>query len=248
MKANNTKQNAATEVTTNSNIQTINKVTEEDINCFLHRLQKECKDLISTTTQFKKNKDIICKHLNISNNVYLSMLASYKRMKIDNISKENVQDKKTLKDFENVAKIVFKDLQTNAKYSEYTRKVTKECKDVNEFMNAFCKNYNNGQIITMQTLYNVEKCLIIKRYEIDPKPTYNKVFSLICNALDAFKNIRKNVVKEKEWELRKFVVGEIAGVYKFGEINPNTGRPKQGEKVDNYTNEDINNAVTFDNI
>lgn len=242
MKTTNSKQGTTKEVTT------INKVTEEQIGDFLGYLQKECKDLISTTTQFKKNKDIICSHLNISNNVYLSLLASYKRVKIENITKDNIQDKKTLKDFENVAKIVFKDLQTNTKYSEYTRMATKQCKDVNEFMNAFCKNYNNGQIITLQTLYNIEKCLIIKRYDIDTKPTYNKVFSLVCNALDSFKNIRKNAVKEKEWELRKFAPGEIYGVYKFGDVNPNTGRPKQGEKVENYTKEDILKAVTFDNI
>ena len=234
--------------TTNNNTRVINKVTEEQIGKFLTQLTKEQPDLISTTTQFKKNKEAICNFLNISNSVYVSILATYKQLKIENITKDNIKDKQTLRNFENVAKIVFKDLQTNTKYSEYTRKVTKECKDVNEFMNAFCKNYKDGQIITIQTLYNIEKCLIIKRYDIDPKPTYNKVFGLVCNALDTFKNIRKNTVKEKEWELRKFVVGEIYGVFKFGEINKNTGRPLQGEKVENYTEEDILKSTTFDNI
>ena len=230
------------------NVQTINNVTEEQIGKFLTQLVKDKKEWTETTTQFKKNKENICDYLNISNSVYISILATYKRNKIEQISKENKADKQLLKSFENVANIVFKDLQINPKYSEYTRLATKQCKDINAFMNAYCKNYINGQIITLETLYNVEKCLIVKRYNIDTKQSYAKVFSLICGALDTFKYIRQNNVKEKEWELRKYVAGEIYGVFKFGQINKNTGRPQQGEKVLNYTNEDITNVVPFDKL
>lgn len=229
-------------------MQTINNTNEEQIGKFLTQLAKDKKEWIETTTQFKKNKENICEYLNISNSVYVSILATYKRNIIEQISKENKADKQLLKSFENVANIVFKDLQTNTKYSEYTRLATKQYKNVNTFMNTYCKNYKDGQIITLETLYNVEKCLIIKRYNIDTKQSYAKVFSLICGALDTFKYIRQNNVREKEWELRKYVVGEIYGVFKFGDVNKNTGRPLQGEKVLNYTNEDVTNAFPFDKL
>ena len=231
-----------------NNMQAINTVTEEQIGNFLNQLAKNKKEWVETTTQFKKNKENICEYLNVSNSVYISILATYKRNKIEQISKENKADKQLLKSFENVANIVFKDLQTNTKYSEYTRLATKQYKDVNSFMNTFCKNYINGQIVTVETLYNVEKCLIVKRYNIDTKQSYSKVFSLICGALDTFKYIRQNNVREKEWELRKYVVGEVYGVFKFGDINKNTGRPLQGEKILKYTDEDLNSAVPFDKL
>lgn len=232
----------------NQAVNTINKVTEEHIGKMLIQLTKECNEWIETTTQLKKHKEDICQYLNISGSVYLSILATYKKLRIEAISKDNKADKALLKSFENVAKLVFKDLQTNPKYSECARIAVKDCKTFEEFILKYCKNYVDGQIITIETIYNIQKGYIIKRYAVDARLTYAKVFSLVCGALDTLKAIRLAGVRDKDWALQKYAIGQIIGVYKFGEVNKATGRPKQGERVTTYTAEDIANAVRFEEL
>lgn len=224
----------------------ITTATTHEISNMVRALFENHPDFMVSTTQVKKHKQDIKQVLNISDKVYLSILAAYKDICIMKAKKDRDNDKEYLKDFEHTAQMVLQDMQTDVKYSTYLREIIKQYKDnVLQFVYDWSKEFDGNKFLTIHTLYNVEEQVIIKRYGEDNKLTYNKVYTLVSKCIDNLFAARKAGIKDKEFRLSKYTDGYITGVYKFGEFADN-GRPKRGEKVEKPTEKMISNLLSWE--
>ena len=226
--------------------QVITSANTQEISDMLARLIEEHKEWMKSTTQVKQHKQDIKNVLNVSDKVYLSLLKVYKDNQIQRAKEDRDNDKKHLKDFENTAKMVLHNMQSDVKYSTYLREIVKQYKDnTMEFIYTWCKEFDGSKFLTIHTLYNVEEAVIVKRYGEDKNLTYQKVYSLISKCIDNLFAARRAGIKDRDFQLSKYSDGYITGVYKFGEFADN-GRPKRGEKVEKPTDKMISNLLSWD--
>lgn len=235
----------STQVQGQNQVPAITTANTQEITDMLVKLNREYPNFMISTTKVKQHKQDIKQALNISDKVYLSILKAYKDIQLIKAKEDRDSDKKYLKDFEHTAKIVLKDMQQNPKYSTYLKEAVKQYQDnVIEFVQTWSREWDGQKFLTIHTFYNVDECVIVKRYQEDKNLTYSKVYSLVSKCIDNLFSARKSGIKDREFQLSKYTDGYITGVYRFGVFADN-GRPKRGEKIEKPTEKMLSNLISW---